>query len=185
MPVLGHRYKNLRLSGTLARLRSSTCTTTQILVLYPGRMAEDSTRRPFAEKVPDWATSLPVPKSNPPDVTPEWVVELLRTKEAGKDFLIVDVRGTDFVVSVYPYALGAHDIDRAVRCRLPACSQRSIYPQCPSMDHCPPSFCSRSRFLKSYSIAARARQQGVVRALPLGIKRRSTKGASNLAKQSG
>ena len=48
--------------------------------------------------VPEWAATLPVPQSSPPTIDPEELAELIRTKQGGKDFLVVDVRRTDFEV---------------------------------------------------------------------------------------
>ena len=49
--------------------------------------------------VPEWAATFPVPQSNPPTIDPEELAELIRTKQGGKDFLVVDVRRTDFEVT--------------------------------------------------------------------------------------
>lgn len=49
--------------------------------------------------VPEWAASFPIPQSHPPFIEPEELAELLRTKQGGKDFLVVDVRRTDFEVN--------------------------------------------------------------------------------------
>jgi len=45
---------------------------------------------------PAWYELLPAPRSQPPPITQEALAELIRTKEAGKDYVVVDVRRTDF-----------------------------------------------------------------------------------------
>lgn len=49
--------------------------------------------------VPEWAAAFPVPQSHPPSIEPEELAELIRSKQGGKDFLVVDVRRTDFEVT--------------------------------------------------------------------------------------
>lgn len=54
-----------------------------------------------AEKpVPEWALSFPVPQSHPPSIDASELAELVRTKQPGKDFIVVDVRRTDFEVTL-------------------------------------------------------------------------------------
>ncbi|KDQ16682.1 hypothetical protein BOTBODRAFT_53780 [Botryobasidium botryosum FD-172 SS1] len=45
---------------------------------------------------PAWYEALPAPRSQPPHITPDALAELIRTKEARKDYIVVDVRRTDF-----------------------------------------------------------------------------------------
>lgn len=47
---------------------------------------------------PSWSVGLPEPKSSPPGISNEVVADLIKTKESGKDFIIVDTRRTDFEV---------------------------------------------------------------------------------------
>lgn len=47
---------------------------------------------------PSWSVGLPEPKSSPPGISNEAVADLIKTKESGKDFIVVDVRRTDFEV---------------------------------------------------------------------------------------
>ncbi len=56
---------------------------------------------------PEWATSLPRPKSYPAHIEASDLAELIHTKEAGKDFLVVDVRRNDWEVRHLPLALYA------------------------------------------------------------------------------
>ena len=56
------------------------------------------TPRPWSENVPEWAVSLPTPKSNPPQIEPAEVAQLIRSKTAGVDFLVVDLRREDWKV---------------------------------------------------------------------------------------
>ncbi|KAJ3557091.1 hypothetical protein NM688_g1657 [Phlebia brevispora] len=53
-------------------------------------------QRPWADNVPEWAATLPAPKSNPPQIEASEVAELVRTKKAGIDFLVVDTRRQDW-----------------------------------------------------------------------------------------
>lgn len=76
-------------------------------------MTSSVASRPFADKIPEWAVSLPVPKSNPVEIAAADVVNLLRTKRPGEDFLIVDVRRTDWEVSSWRQDLnGIHILFR-------------------------------------------------------------------------
>lgn len=45
--------------------------------------------------VPAWAARLPAPQSQPAWIDPSEVEELIRSRKAGVDFLIVDVRRDD------------------------------------------------------------------------------------------
>lgn len=47
---------------------------------------------------PSWSVGLPEPVSSPPGISNEVVAVLIKTKESGKDFIVVDVRRTDFEV---------------------------------------------------------------------------------------
>ncbi|KAJ3557089.1 hypothetical protein NM688_g1658 [Phlebia brevispora] len=59
--------------------------------------SSDPPQRPWADsKAPDWAAPLPLPRSNPPELPASEVAELIRTKRAGVDFLVVDVRRMDW-----------------------------------------------------------------------------------------
>lgn len=55
--------------------------------------------RLWADNIPDWASSLPLPKSNPPQIGSSEVAELIQTNKAGVDFLIIDTRRQDWEVS--------------------------------------------------------------------------------------
>ena len=55
--------------------------------------------RPWSENVPDWAASLPTPRSNPPQIDATELAQLIRTKRAGVDFLVIDLRREDWQVS--------------------------------------------------------------------------------------
>ena len=50
---------------------------------------------------PSWSAGLPEPKSSPPGVSHEELVQLVRTKTAGKDYIVVDVRRDDFKVRFF------------------------------------------------------------------------------------
>lgn len=49
---------------------------------------------------PSWSAGLPEPKSTPSEIKPEKLAEFIKTGSAqvGKDYLVVDVRRTDFEV---------------------------------------------------------------------------------------
>jgi arsenical-resistance protein 2 len=47
---------------------------------------------------PTWALSFPEPRSRPLSMSPDALYELLTTKSATVDFIIVDVRRTDIDV---------------------------------------------------------------------------------------
>ncbi|ETW80362.1 hypothetical protein HETIRDRAFT_243514, partial [Heterobasidion irregulare TC 32-1] len=44
---------------------------------------------------PAWALDFPEPKATPPKISQEELAELVRTKTAGVDYLVVDVRRSD------------------------------------------------------------------------------------------
>lgn len=53
-----------------------------------------------------WSEGLPEPRSVPSGISNEEVANLLKSpKVAGKDYIIVDLRRTDFEVRSYPIAL--------------------------------------------------------------------------------
>ena len=58
--------------------------------------------RPWSENVPEWAASLPTPRSNPPQITAADVAQLIRTQRPGVDFLVVDLRREDWKVRNRP-----------------------------------------------------------------------------------
>ena len=138
---------------------------------YPHARMPD---RPFANSIPDWATTLPVPKSNPAEISIAEVAELVRTKKAGTDYLVVDVRRTDFevstsflrnkfstvlscspfcVLSSAPAPLNACDRTRTYARQSTSPRRRSTRPS-PGCSRC----CAPSRW--SYFIATRARRLG-------------------------
>ena len=45
-----------------------------------------------------WTDAFPKPRSVPAAVSDEELAELIKTKQAGKDYIVVDVRRTDFEV---------------------------------------------------------------------------------------
>ena len=49
---------------------------------------------------PAWALDFPEPKATPPKISQEELAELVRTKSAGVDYLVVDVRRSDIEVSL-------------------------------------------------------------------------------------
>ncbi|KAI0067550.1 hypothetical protein BV25DRAFT_1818913 [Artomyces pyxidatus] len=49
----------------------------------------------MASSTPMWAANFPQPISTPPKISHEELEELMRTKTAGVDFVVVDVRRTD------------------------------------------------------------------------------------------
>jgi arsenical-resistance protein 2 len=51
---------------------------------------------------PAWALSFPEPRSRPPGKSPDALYELITTKAAAVDFVIVDVRRTDVDVRQFP-----------------------------------------------------------------------------------
>lgn len=58
-----------------------------------------STAPNWAESnTPEWAKALPLPKSNPGRIDASDVAELIHTKEAGVDFVVVDLRKADWEV---------------------------------------------------------------------------------------
>ena len=57
-----------------------------------------STTPNWTEKVPDWAKSLPLPQSSPAHIDPAEVAELIHTKQAGIDYVVVDLRKADWDV---------------------------------------------------------------------------------------
>lgn len=58
-----------------------------------------ATQQQWGEKIPDWARSLPQPKSAPPHMEASEVAELIRNKNPGVDFVVVDTRKQDWEVS--------------------------------------------------------------------------------------
>lgn len=50
------------------------------------------------DKIPDWAKGLPLPRSNPEHISASEVAELVSTKQAGVDFVVVDLRKADWEV---------------------------------------------------------------------------------------
>ena len=48
-----------------------------------------------------WTDAFPKPRSDPGAISDEELVELIKTKQAGKDYIVVDVRRTDFEVYFY------------------------------------------------------------------------------------
>lgn len=55
----------------------------------------------------DWYDAFPKPRSTPPSINPDELAVLLKTKTVGKDFVVVDVRRTDFEVGF----VGTRDLD--------------------------------------------------------------------------
>ncbi|KAI0312890.1 hypothetical protein OF83DRAFT_600739 [Amylostereum chailletii] len=45
--------------------------------------------------IPAWAASFPQPRTVPPKISTDELVELMQTQKAGVDFVVVDVRRTD------------------------------------------------------------------------------------------
>jgi len=57
----------------------------------------DATKAPVSTVLPEWAASLPPPRNAPPSISAEETADLIRSgNKAGKDYLIVDARRTDF-----------------------------------------------------------------------------------------
>jgi len=56
---------------------------------------------PQPKPTPTWALSFPEPRSRPPNMSPDALYELITTKAAATDFIIVDVRRTDVDVCQY------------------------------------------------------------------------------------
>ena len=54
------------------------------------------------KSTPAWALSFPEPRSHPLSMSPDALHELLTTKSAAVDFIVVDVRRTD--VDVRPFS---------------------------------------------------------------------------------
>lgn len=52
----------------------------------------------WTDKVPEWARTLPHPKSKPAHISAAEVAELIRTKKTGADFVVVDTRKVDWEV---------------------------------------------------------------------------------------
>ena len=55
---------------------------------------------PQPKPTPNWALSFPEPCSRPPSMSLDALYELITTKAAATDFIIVDVRRTDVDVCV-------------------------------------------------------------------------------------
>jgi len=53
-----------------------------------------------------WYSHFPSPRSKPRSITNDEVAKLIRNpdKKVGKDYIVIDVRRTDFDVSPYPSA---------------------------------------------------------------------------------
>ncbi|KAL5533944.1 hypothetical protein ACEPAG_404 [Sanghuangporus baumii] len=68
-------------------------------------MADQSKATPSV--TPSWAAGLPEPLSAPESITVEALVELIKTssKTPGKDYIVVDVRRTDFENYAIPGAI--------------------------------------------------------------------------------
>lgn len=79
----------------------------------------------WSENVPEWAQSLPLPKSNPAYIEPAELAELIRTKTAGVDFLVVDLRRTDWDTAYIKTAvnLPAQSIYQSLPALLPLLSK--------------------------------------------------------------
>jgi hypothetical protein len=57
---------------------------------------------PQPKPTPAWALSFPEPRSSPSKMSPDALHELMTTKAAGADFIVVDVRRTDVDVRQFP-----------------------------------------------------------------------------------
>jgi arsenical-resistance protein 2 len=49
---------------------------------------------------PDWHAAFPNPEAKPASVSPYDLATLIREKEIMKDYIVVDVRRTDFEVEI-------------------------------------------------------------------------------------
>ncbi|KLO20699.1 hypothetical protein SCHPADRAFT_841891 [Schizopora paradoxa] len=58
----------------------------------PGSLNDGGQNCSFKE----WHDAFPQPKSSPPSISADELAVLLKTKTVGKDFVVVDVRRTDF-----------------------------------------------------------------------------------------
>ncbi|KAL5494957.1 hypothetical protein ACEPAI_419 [Sanghuangporus weigelae] len=73
-------------------------------------MADQSKATPSV--TPSWAAGLPEPLSAPESITAETLAELIKTssKTSGKDYIVVDVRRTDFENYAIPVAAYYQDV---------------------------------------------------------------------------
>lgn len=55
---------------------------------------------PETQETP-WHAKFPAPKSKPETISQDTLAELVRTKKAGVDYVVVDVRRNDFEASDY------------------------------------------------------------------------------------
>ena len=72
---------------------------------------------------PAWALDFPEPKATPPKISQEELAELVRTKSAGVDYLVVDVRRSDIEVSLPAASKSASAADH----RIPHPASRTTY----------------------------------------------------------
>ena len=63
---------------------------------------------------PAWALDFPEPKATPPKISQEELAELVRTKSAGVDYLVVDVRRSDIEVSLPAASKSASAADHRI-----------------------------------------------------------------------
>ncbi|KAI0084180.1 Rhodanese-like domain-containing protein [Irpex rosettiformis] len=84
-------------------------------------MSEYPTPQQWIEKTPDWARSLPQPKSNPPHISIAEVAELIRTKKPSVDFIVVDLRRADWDTNYIRTAINlpAHSLYQSLPSLLP------------------------------------------------------------------
>jgi len=59
-------------------------------------MPEHATPQQWADRTPEWALSLPYPKSSPQYIEPPALATLIRNKKPGIDFVVVDLRKQDW-----------------------------------------------------------------------------------------
>jgi arsenical-resistance protein 2 len=57
-----------------------------------------STAPPPDQPQSSWTDAFPAPRSSPGGISNEELAQIVKTKQAGKDYLVVDVRRTDFEV---------------------------------------------------------------------------------------
>lgn len=83
-----------------------------------------------------WHAKFPAPKSKSETMSQDDLAELLRTKKAGVDYAVVDVRRNDFEVSHSGWAVRVqeYDVQPSAECDCEGCNQSA----CPVVLHNPP-----------------------------------------------
>lgn len=176
------RFADLPLTcaGLLQKVENSRNTPSSSTVTHTHSSILDTmshaTPQQWAGKIPDWAQSLPHPKSSPSHIEPSEVAQLIRTKQPGVDFVVVDTRKQDWEVNLRSPA--SHNTQLTCIFRLILSVQRSTFPHNPFIS--PSSLFSlfSNAYRSSSSTAKPAHLSRVEHALLPGIRMPWTQPAS-------